>query len=258
MTGDNGLRRCSINVLGCEMNPLTLDETVGEVDRLIQAGEPAQGFLVNADTMLQLRDDARLSEIVAACALVTADGQSIVWAARLLGNVLPERVAGPDLFDALLELAAQKDYSVFFLGARPGIAARAARRSVTSHPGLRIAGVHHGYFEEKDSEAVVEAVREARPHMLFVGMPSPRKDYWVSDNLARLGAPFALGVGGTFDVVAGVVARAPVCMQRAGLEWVYRLCQEPGRMWKRYLIGNMRFGALVVRELCERRANTRN
>ncbi len=255
MTGTGGTRRDRVNFLGCDMDPLTLDETVVEVDRLVQAGGSVQGCLVNAHTMLQLREDVRLRAIVARCGLVSADGQSIVWAARLLGKTLPERVAGPDLLDALSELAAQKGYSVYFLGARAGVVEEAARRAVAAHPGLRVAGVHDGYFENKDSEAVVEAVRRTQPEMLFVGMPSPRREYWVSENLERLGVPFALGVGGAFDVAAGVVARAPVWMQRAGLEWAWRLYQEPGRMWKRYLVGNTRFVALVVRELRERRGN---
>ena len=160
-------------------------------------------------------------------------------------------MAGPDLFDALLALAARKAYSVYLLGAQPGVAEEAARKVAALHPGLTIAGVHHGYFDPEDV-TVVEAVHRAHPDMLFVGMPSPRKEYWVSENLDRLGVSFTLGVGGTFDVVAGVTSRAPMWMQRAGLEWVYRLYQEPRRMWKRYLVGNTRFVALVVRELYER------
>ena len=244
--------RHSVSLLGCDVDALTLEETVAKVDELILAGKPAQGFLTNADTMLQLRDDPRLRTIASRCELVCADGQSVVWAARLLGRRLPERVAGPDLFDALLTLAASKAYSVYFLGAKPGIAEEAARNAMALHPGLRVAGVHHGYFEIEDA-TVVDAVRRAHPQILFVGMPSPRKEYWVSENLDYLAVPFALGVGGTFDLVAGVVARAPVWMQRAGLEWLFRLYQEPRRMWKRYVIGNARFVALVLRELCEQR-----
>jgi N-acetylglucosaminyldiphosphoundecaprenol N-acetyl-beta-D-mannosaminyltransferase len=222
------------------------------VDDLIQAGKPVQGFLVNADTLLQVRDNERLRGIVSRCAPMSADGQSVVWAAKLLGQRLPGRVAGPDLFDALLALAARKAYSVYLLGAKPGVAEEAARKAVALHPGLNIAGAHHGYFDLEDV-AVVEAVQRAHPDMLFVGMPSPRKEYWVSENLDRLGVPFTLGVGGTLDVIAGVTSRAPMWMQRTGLEWVYRLYQEPRRMWKRYLVGNTRFVALMARELHERR-----
>jgi len=224
------------------------------VDRLVQAAEPAQGFLVNAHAMLQVNDDARLRAVVARCRLVNADGQAIVWATRLLGKPLPERVAGPDLFDALLELAACKGYSVYLLGARPGVAAEAARREVASHPGLRIVGVHHGYFDKGRSVEIAEMIRRARPHMLFVGMESPWREYWISDNLDRLGVPFVLGVGGVLDVAAGLINRAPFWMQRGGLEWAYRLYQEPARMWKRYLIGNARFSALVIKELLRSRS----
>ena len=196
-------------MLGCEIDPLTLDETVSAVDRLIQAGEPVQHCAVNASKIVMLHSDDRLREIIAGCRLVNADGQSVVWASRLLGKPLPERVAGIDLFQALLKLAAQKGYSVYFLGARPEIVAEAGRRAVASNPGLRLVGLHHGYLREGDTEDVVAEVNRARPQILFVGMPSPQKEYWLSEHLERLGVPFAMGVGGSFDVVAGAVAPSP-------------------------------------------------
>ncbi len=246
--------RCRANVLGCVIDALTLEKAVALVNGLVRAGKPGQGFLVNADTLLRVRDDDRLRAIVSRCSPVCADGQSVVWAARLLGERLPGRVAGPDLFDALLALAEREAYSVFLLGAKPGVAEEAARRATARYPALKIAGTHHGYFDLKDV-AVADAIQKANPDMLFVGMPSPRKEYWVSENLDRLGVPFTLGVGGTFDVVAGVRSRAPMWMQRAGLEWVCRLYQEPRRMWRRYLVGNTRFVVLMARALCERWRN---
>jgi N-acetylglucosaminyldiphosphoundecaprenol N-acetyl-beta-D-mannosaminyltransferase len=248
---DHDLGRHTVTLLGCRIDALTLDETVDRVDRLVACGGPSQAMLVNADILLQVRDDSRLRAIASECNLVSADGQSVVWAARLLGKALPERVAGPDLFDALLALAATKSYTVYLLGAKPGIADTAKRVAMAAHPGLRVVGVHHGYFA-MDDESVVDSVRQVRPQMLFVGMSSPRKEYWVSENLGRLDVPFVLGVGGTFDVVAGVVSRAPEILQTLGLEWAFRLCQEPRRMWKRYLVGNSRFAALVAKELVGR------
>lgn len=250
--------RNRIKLLDCRLDTLTLQETVDEVDRLIQTGEPVQALLVNAHVLLQIRDDAKLSRIAAGCSLVSADGQSLVWAARLLAKPLPERVAGPDLFAALLGLGAKRGYSVYFLGGRPGVAAEAARRAVAAHAGLRIAGVHHGYFDKQDSDAIRELVRLARPEMLFVGMDSPWREYWIADNVEELGVPFAMGIGGALDVSAGVIDRAPMWMQRAGLEWAHRLCQEPRRMWRRYLVGNLRFTALVLSELVERVRRTHN
>jgi N-acetylglucosaminyldiphosphoundecaprenol N-acetyl-beta-D-mannosaminyltransferase len=249
MCRDDG--RHTVTLLGCRIDALTLDETVDRVDRLIAGGGPSQAMLVNADILLQVRDDSRLRAIAAKCNLVSADGQSVVWAARLLGKALPERVAGPDLFDALLALAAAEGYTVYFLGAKPGVAETASHVATAAHPGLRVVGVHHGYFAVDDG-SVIDSVRRARPQMLFVGMSSPRKEYWVSENLERLQVPFVLGVGGTFDVVAGVVSRAPLVLQTLGLEWAFRLCQEPRRMWKRYLVGNSRFAALVAREFIGR------
>jgi N-acetylglucosaminyldiphosphoundecaprenol N-acetyl-beta-D-mannosaminyltransferase len=256
-TGAPGTGSSRVSLFGCEVDPLTLDETIRAADELIQVSEPVQHCAVNASKVVMLQGDSRLREIVAGCRLVNADGQSVIWASRLLGKPLPERVAGIDLFQALLGLAAQKSYSTYFLGARPEIVAEASRRAVALNPGLRVVGLHHGYLREGDTEAVVAEVNRTRPQILFVGMPSPQKEYWLSENLERLGVPFAMGVGGSFDVMAGAVTRAPVWMRRVGLEWVYRLCQEPSKMWKRYLFGNARFIALVLRELRGRWASER-
>jgi N-acetylglucosaminyldiphosphoundecaprenol N-acetyl-beta-D-mannosaminyltransferase len=253
---DTARRRVSL--FGCDIDPLTLDETVHEVERLIQAGEPVQHCVINAAKAVMLQDDGRLREIVARCRLVNADGQSVVWASRLLGKPLPERVTGIDLFHALLRLAAGKGYSVYFLGGRPETVAEAGRRADAQNPGLKVVGFHHGYFRDEDSEAVLTEVQLARPQILFVGMPSPRKEYWLAENLERLDVPFAMGVGGSFDVLAGRLARAPVWMQRIGLEWAVRMCQEPRKLWKRYLVGNTRFAALVLREMLEQRRSARS
>ena len=240
-------------MLGCDIDPLTFDETVSEIDRLIRVGEPAQHCAVNAAKVVMLQQDSRLRDIVAGCRLVNADGQSVVWASKLLGRPLPERVAGIDLFQALLSLAAQRGYSAYFLGAKPEVIHKVGTRASMEHPRLRIAGLRDGYFSANETGAVVESIREASPDMLFVGMPSPKKEYWLAENLKSLGVPFTMGVGGTFDVYAGVVKRAPLWMQRSGFEWAARLLQEPRRMWKRYLVTNARFGWLVVRELLRNR-----
>ena len=251
-TTENSHGMSRIRVLGCAIDALTLEETVREVDRLLRAGETVQHCAVNAYKIVLIEDDPRLGEFIANCRLVNADGQSVVWASRLLGTPLPERVAGIDLFEAILSLAEREGYSVYFLGAREEIVTEVARRAAERYPGLRVAGTHHGYFGSTDGEHVVADVQRTRPHVLFVGMPSPQKEYWLGENFARLGVPFAMGVGGSFDVFAGVVRRAPVWMQRSGLEWAYRFYQEPAKMWRRYLVGNTRFAVLVVKELLGR------
>jgi N-acetylglucosaminyldiphosphoundecaprenol N-acetyl-beta-D-mannosaminyltransferase len=203
---------------------------------------------LNASKLVLMQSETRLIDVVRRCDHVSADGQSVVWAARLLGRPVPERVPGIDLMKALLAMAAEKRYAVFFLGSTDAILNSMAARLLGDHPALRIAGMHHGYFTKEDSPEVAARIRESRADMLFVGMPSPRKEYWIDENIRATGVRFAMGVGGSFDVIAGRLRRAPSWMRGAGLEWSYRLAQEPGRLWKRYLFGNARFLVLVARE----------
>jgi N-acetylglucosaminyldiphosphoundecaprenol N-acetyl-beta-D-mannosaminyltransferase len=240
-----------VSLLGCVIDALTFSETLDEIDRLIADGRPVQHCVVNAAKIVLLERDPRLREIVSTCALVNADGQSVVWAARILGRPLPERVAGIDLFLALLGLAEARGYGVYFMGGTPDVVAVTAARARREHPALRIAGHHDGYLDAGDTEAVVAEIRAARPEILFVGMPSPRKEYWLAEHLESLGVPFSMGVGGSFDVYAGKTRRAPAWIQRVGFEWAYRLTQEPTRMWKRYLVGNATFLWLLLKE-CRR------
>ncbi|HTG15742.1 MAG TPA: WecB/TagA/CpsF family glycosyltransferase, partial [Blastocatellia bacterium] len=179
---------------------------------------------------------------------VTADGMSIVWSSRLLGQPLKQRVTGIDLFERLVERAAEQGWSVYFLGSREESVRGVTEKSLKSHPTLRIAGWHNGYFDERESESVAKAIRASRADLLFVAMGSPVQELWISSNLERTGVRFAMGVGGSFDHVSGFARRAPRWMQRAGLEWLYRLMREPRRLWRRYLIGNSAFIWLVARQ----------
>lgn len=235
-----------VRLFGTSVDALTFAETVDRSFELADAGGPSQHVVLNAAKVVQMREDDRLRSIVAGCDLVNADGQSVVWASRALGRPLPERVAGIDLFNAILERAAKTGHRVFFLGATQDALAEMVARLRERHPKLLIAGYRDGYWD--DDAVVVEAVRAARPDFLFLAIPSPRKEYWLSENLDRLAVPFVMGVGGTFDVVAGKVRRAPRWVQRAGCEWMYRLAQEPRRMWRRYLRGNSLFVALIALE----------
>jgi N-acetylglucosaminyldiphosphoundecaprenol N-acetyl-beta-D-mannosaminyltransferase len=238
--------RPRVRLFGTPVDALTFAETVDRSFELADAGGPAQHVVLNAAKVVQMREDDRLRSIVAGCDLVNADGQSVVWASRVLGRPLPERVAGIDLFKAIIERAAQTGHRVFFLGATQEVLAEMVELLRARHPSLVIAGYRDGYWD--DDDGVVETVRAARPDFLFLAIPSPRKEYWLSENLERLAVPFVMGVGGTFDVVAGKVRRAPVWVQRVGCEWLYRLAQEPRRMWKRYLRGNSRFVGLIAME----------
>lgn len=218
---------------------------------MVRTGIPHQHVVLNAAKLVAIEHDPRLREVVEACDLVNADGTSVVWASRLLGRSLPERVAGIDLFIRIVEAAAMDGTSVYFLGATQDVVERAAAVLCRRYPGLRVAGCRNGYWD--DDAEVIEAVRAARPDYLFLAIPSPRKEFWLSEHLDELGVPFVMGVGGSFDVVAGKVTRAPVWLQRLGLEWTWRLGQEPRRMWKRYLVGNTAFVRMTVREMRRQR-----
>ncbi len=243
-----------VSLLGCRISALTFAETLAEIETIVQAGTPVQHCVVNASKIVLMDRDERLRQIVASCPLVNADGQAVVWAARILGVDIPERVTGIDLFVALLEMAEEQGHSVYFLGAAPDVVETVVHKAAAKHPRLRISGSHHGYWDT--SEDVVAQIRAESPDILFVGMPSPRKEYWLADNLVDLAVPFAMGVGGSFDVYAGKVMRAPLWMQRAGMEWFYRFLQEPRRLWRRYLLGNASFVWMVARELVRRRASS--
>jgi N-acetylglucosaminyldiphosphoundecaprenol N-acetyl-beta-D-mannosaminyltransferase len=234
-----------VELFGVPVDPLTIDETVARCQELIEQRRPVQHAFINAAEAVMMEDVPGFRETLAACDIVNVDGQSVVWAARLMGVALPGRVAGPDLMERLLDLAERMSYPVYFLGARAEVLGDFEVAVRRLHPRLTIAGRHHGYFD--DDEAVADEIRGTGARLLFVAISSPRKEFFLSRNLERIGPLFAMGVGGTFDLVAGKTRRAPRWMQDAGLEWLFRLIQEPRRMWRRYLIGNARFLGLTLR-----------
>jgi N-acetylglucosaminyldiphosphoundecaprenol N-acetyl-beta-D-mannosaminyltransferase len=241
-----------VEILGHRIDRLGLEATAMRCREAVLQRERSHHVSLNAAKVVRATDDERLREILRSAQLVSADGQSIVWASRLLGERLPERVAGIDLMFRLLEIAEAEDFRVYFLGARVEVLASALGRLRDLYPRLVIAGAHHGYFAADDNALICERINEANPDVLFVAMSSPRKEYWVEESRSLLDVPLIVGVGGALDVVAGVVARAPAWMQRTGLEWFFRFVQEPRRMWRRYLFMNTRFVALVARALAAR------
>lgn len=234
-----------VSICGLPVHPLTMAQSVDAAEQLIKDKAPHQHVVVNASKVVQAHDDDDLAGVIRSCALVNADGQSVVWASRLLGTPLPERVAGIDFMEALLDRAAVRGYTVFLLGARKQVVDRVA--SWAASRGVHVVGVRDGYWTTEEEQDVVEAVRSTRPDMLFIGIPSPRKEHFLSRHLDALGAGLVVGVGGSFDVLAGLRRRAPKWMQRAGMEWFFRFIQEPRRMFARYLVGNLRFIVLVWR-----------
>jgi len=245
-------------VLGWPIDRLDLRETVQRCLAFVTRGEGCQHFSINVAVFAALEDDPELREVFANCEIVSADGQSIVWASRLLGDPLPERVPAPDLMAHLLAAAEQKHLRVFILGARQEVLERAVDRLRGRHPRLEIVGYRNGYFSPEEEDRICDQIKSTGADMLFVAITSPLKDLWLARNRHRLGVPLMVGVGGAIDVVAGVHRRAPGLIQRLGLEWAFRLLQEPRRLAPRYFRTNSRFAAAVLRELFRGRASHRS
>lgn len=238
--------RRPVELFGVPVDALTVQQTVDAVRRMVACGLPHQHVCLNAAKVVEISSSPELAGVVSRCDLVSVDGQAVVWAARVLGSPVPERVAGVDLFDRLLGEAAATGLPVYLLGAREEVVRRTAEIAVQRHPGLVVAGSRSGYWTPEHEPEVVADVAASGAAMLFVALPSPRKEHFMERWGPELGVPFRMGVGGSFDVVAGVTRRAPRWMQRAGLEWCYRLLQEPRRMFRRYLVGNTAFVRLTL------------
>jgi N-acetylglucosaminyldiphosphoundecaprenol N-acetyl-beta-D-mannosaminyltransferase len=234
------------------IHPVDMPAALASVDEFIRERAPHYNIAINAAKVVEFQDDETLRSAIGDAHLLTADGQAVVWAARLLGQPVPARVAGTDLMQALLQHAAQRGYSVYLLGAKDEIVRACVEKALKDYPGLRIAGSRNGYFRREDEADVVAAIRATKPDILFLGFGTPAKEYFMHRHYRALDVPFVMGVGGSFDVYAGLVARAPQWMHRAGLDWALRLAQEPRRMWKRYLVGNTRFAWIIARELLSR------
>jgi N-acetylglucosaminyldiphosphoundecaprenol N-acetyl-beta-D-mannosaminyltransferase len=234
------------DVLGCRIDRVDMQETLAMIDNLIANGGYAQHMAIHTEKLVILRENARLREIVERCELVNADGSGVVWASRLLGDPLPERVTGIDLMENLLGLAERRGYRVYILGAKEDVLDQAVTRIRERHPELQFAGWRNGYFTPAEEEEVCAAIRATRPHIVFVAISSPRKEYFLAEWGPKLGAEFVMGVGGAVDVMAGLTRRAPAAWQRLGLEWLFRVLQEPRRMFPRYALNIPRFAWMVA------------
>ena len=238
----------AVPLFGLPFDPLTLEQAVERCRTAAATGERLLVGVANAAKVVAVRSDAVLRDALLSCDLLLADGQSVVWASRVLGQPLPERVAGIDLFESLLAVAARDGRSVYLLGARSDVLERLVEVIAERHPDLRVAGARDGYFGPDESDAVAAAIRASGADMLFLGISSPIKEIFLARHADDLGVSVLHGVGGSFDVLAGVTRRAPAGWQRLGLEWAYRLLQEPRRLWRRYLRTNSAFIVLVARE----------
>jgi exopolysaccharide biosynthesis WecB/TagA/CpsF family protein len=243
-------------LFGVPIDAMTMDEVVDVCrDRLALRRQLLIG-VVNAAKLVAVRSDDELRRSLLECDLIVADGQAVVWASRLLRKPLPERVAGIDLFERLLELADREQRSVYLLGATASVVRGVETRILSDHPGVKVVGARDGYFTEQESAWVAEDIRASGADMLFVGMASPKKEIFLRSWGHYVGVPILHGVGGSFDVMAGLTRRAPKTWQRLGFEWLYRVLQEPRRLWRRYLTTNVAFLAITVSELVRRPAST--
>jgi N-acetylglucosaminyldiphosphoundecaprenol N-acetyl-beta-D-mannosaminyltransferase len=234
--------RARADWLGLHFDLVSMEEAAARCLAWCQAPRASQIVITaNASHLCMMRRDPELARSCRAGDLVVADGMSVVWTMRAAGLRVPERVAGIDLMTRLLELGAVHGLRVYFLGARREVVEALARSCAERYPGLVVAAWRDGYFGPADHPAIVEDIRGARPHLLFVGMPSPFKETFVQNHRDRLDVPVIMGVGGSFDVLAGAIRRAPRLMQRVGMEWFWRLLMEPRKLWKRYLTTNSEF-----------------
>jgi N-acetylglucosaminyldiphosphoundecaprenol N-acetyl-beta-D-mannosaminyltransferase len=247
-----------VELLGLPFDPATMRSAVDQCVAWCQGPRtPRTIITINASHVCMMRRDPELAAACRAGDLILADGMSVVWTFRLAGVPLPERVAGVDLMARLLEAAGRLQLRVYFLGARREVVTTLAEQSAQRNPGLVVAGVRDGYFKAADHPAIVAEIRAARPHLLFVGMPSPFKEVWCEQHRAALDVPIVMGVGGSFDVLAGYVKRAPRVFQVTGMEWSWRLLMEPRKMWRRYLTTNTEFIGLALRQAVARRLGRR-
>jgi N-acetylglucosaminyldiphosphoundecaprenol N-acetyl-beta-D-mannosaminyltransferase len=254
MTPTTPMKRASLdslparNVLDVSIHAVSMEQCVALCDDAIASRERLTIGVVNAAKMMKMRSDRLLRDSVVGADLIVADGMAVVWASRILGQRLPERVTGIDLFEELLSLADRKNLSVYLLGAAAEVLEELVRRVRSRFPGVRIAGYRDGYFSDVEAEQVAFDISAAKPDMLFVGITTPKKELFLEAWGPKLDVTICHGVGGSFDVMAGKTSRAPVLWQRLGIEWLWRVVQEPTRMWKRYLVTNGQFIALVARE----------
>ena len=235
-----------ISFLNTYVDAVTMEETIDIIEKYIKKRACVQHVVINASKINLMQKDKELTEIINDCPLINADGQSIVWGSKILGNEIPERVAGIDVFTELVKLSAEKGYRPFFFGATEEVVKSVVQKFQKEYPKLEIAGYRNGYFNDGDSKKIATEIKESRADILFVAFSSPKKEYWINEYLDYMKIPFVMGVGGSFDVIAGKTKRAPVWMQKCGLEWFFRFIQEPIRMWNRYIVGNFKYIMLIL------------
>lgn len=241
-----------VNIFNIRINPLRREEFLVIIETGIKAGRQIAQFGVNSATINDINRNEEFRHTINNADLVHIDGMSVVWALRSFGYTVPERVATPDLADDVLALANREGMSIFLFGARESILALCMQNIMTKYPNIVIAGSRNGYYQPEEEQEIFDLINKANPDILLLGMSSPKKELFFESYRHKLVARYILGVGGYFDIMSGLIRRAPHWMQDTGLEWLFRLMQEPRRLWKRYLIGIFQFFWLVTKEKFKR------
>lgn len=242
--GDND----RIMILNTLVDVLSMDQTVGLVEKYIKTNTPLHLMGVNADKINDLNRNDLMKKIVNSCGIINADGASVVLASKFLNKPLPERVAGIDMMQELVKLASEKNYTIYLLGAKQEVVEKTSSVLKSTYPNLNISGIHNGYFKESDWVNISKTLKSKNPSIVFVGITSPLKEHLI-EFLQNDGVNSVfMGVGGSFDVISGNINRAPKWMQNNNLEWLYRVMQEPRRLFKRYFVGNWIFIKDVLKE----------
>lgn len=239
--------------LGAPMHALSMAETLSLAEESMRTRRPLLHTVINVAKLVNMSSNADLREDVGSADVINVDGTGVLWGARLLGIAIGERVAGVDVMTELFALCAAKGYRPFLLGAEQHVLDAIAARLAREHPQLVIAGMRHGYFTAAQEQDVVAAINASGADCLFVALPTPRKERFLRRYRDALSPSFVMGVGGSFDVYGGKVARAPRLLQRLGLEWLFRVAQEPNRLWRRYYETNIAYAALLWRAYRARR-----
>ena len=237
-----------ITILNTIIDVLNFRDTIKLVEKYVKQKEPLHLMGVNADKINELNENERLKQIVNSCGIINADGASVIKASKYLGKPLPERIAGIDLMQSLVKLSEKRGYSVYLLGAKQEVVKKTAVVLKAKHPNLKLVGIHNGYFNEDVWPQISEILKKKKPDFVFVGITSPLKEYLIEFLQDDGNDSVFMGVGGSFDVISGVIPRAPKWMQKCGLEWLFRVIQEPKRLFKRYFVGNWKFIKAIWKE----------
>ena len=237
--------------MNTEIDNLTMQEALETIDALIQENKNAYVVTPNVDHIVQLETNKELQDVYANASLILTDGKPLLWIAKWYGTPIKEKISGSDLFPLLCDMAAKKGYSMFFLGAAEGVAAKAADNLMNKYKGLQVIGTYsppYGFENDSSEMNKIDAmIKKARPDILIVGLGCPKQEKFIYNNYKKLGVPISLGLGASFDFEAGNIKRAPKWMANHGLEWLFRITQDPKRLMKRYLINDMKIFKLAVK-----------